>query len=144
MPIQLFLEYQIVDFRTRDPFLKLQTKPILQLSSDLPNHAWFKRYHRWNFGHEILDFDKILLFLSNKARCANFDLTTMFYIENRAHTQIIFFYVKWIFKLTPATTVKYDQNKTHKIIYCTFFPVLAYCVSFVLCKEFFFVSIFCI
>ena len=48
----------------------------------------------------------IASFLSYKVRCANFDLTTMFYIENGAHTQILTFYVKWIFKLTHATTVK--------------------------------------
>ena len=47
----------------------------------------------------------IASFLSYKVRCANFDLTTMFYIENGAHTQILTFYVKWIFKLTHGTTV---------------------------------------
>ena len=73
----------------------------------MPNHAWLKHYPRQNFGHKILDFDKILVFLSNKAQCANFDLTTMFYIENGAHTQILIFYMKWIFKLTHATTVKF-------------------------------------
>ena len=54
----------------------------------------------------------IASFLSYKVRCANFDLTTMFYIENGAHTQILTFYVKWIFKLTHATTVKMQWIST--------------------------------
>ena len=45
-------------------------------------------------------------FLSNEAENANFDHTMMIYNENGAHGEILIFYMKWIFKLTHATTVK--------------------------------------